>query len=255
MKFALRSRQNDAYLQKADEILVDFRDRKQIPELAEKYPGKTVILIQHYGEELDIKELVNYKILTQDNFIVCLTNLKYVEELKTQNIPWYWGYPISTYYQLWALKEMGACYAKLDAPIFFDMPGVKKVDIPIRVVPNVAYSDGLERVDGVCGTWIRPEDVEAYDEYVDVMEFEDCDQRKEQAMYRIYAEDHNWPTDLGLLITNFNHTGVNRLIHTDFSRQRLNCRQLCQEGNGCMLCYRMMHVADPDLIRSYINGE
>jgi len=46
---------------------------------------------------------------------------------------------------------MGACYAKIDAPIFFDLPNVKKVGIPIRAIPNVAYNDGIERIDGVCG--------------------------------------------------------------------------------------------------------
>ena len=78
---------------------------------------------------------------------------------------------------------------RLDAPIFFDMQKASSVGVPIRVVPNVAYNDGLDRVDGVCGTWIRPEDIDAYGEYVTAVEFEDCDQKKEQAMYRIYAED------------------------------------------------------------------
>lgn len=84
---------------------------------------------------------------------------------------------------------MGACYVRLDAPLFFDLPNVKKIGIPIRAVPNVAYNDGLDRTDGVCGTWIRPEDLEAYGEYIDAVEFEDSDLKKEQAMYRIYAED------------------------------------------------------------------
>ena len=88
-----------------------------------------------------------------------------------------------------ALKELGACYIKLDAPLFFNLPKVKKIGIPIRAVPNVAYDDNIDRIDGVCGTWIRPEDIDAYGQYIDTVEFGDCDQKKEQAMYRIYAED------------------------------------------------------------------
>lgn len=52
MKFCLSSRQSKEYLEKADEIRVDFRDRNIIPELATEYPDKTIILVQHPGEEL-----------------------------------------------------------------------------------------------------------------------------------------------------------------------------------------------------------
>ena len=57
MKFCLSARQNDAYLEKADEIKVDFRDRNVIPELADKYPGKTIILVQYIGDELNGDDL------------------------------------------------------------------------------------------------------------------------------------------------------------------------------------------------------
>ena len=183
-----------------------------------------------------------------------MTQLSYVAELKEHGIPWYWGYPISSYYQLRAVKDMGACYARLDAPLFFDLPRVKEVGVPIRIVPNVAYIDGLDRIDGVCGTWVRPEDMDAYAEYVDAVEFEDCDQKKEAAMYRIYAEDKNWPTDLGLLITNLNHTGTNRMIRSDASQSRISCGQRCQENNSCRLCYRMLDIANPDMVKKYVNG-
>lgn len=101
---------------------------------------------------------------------------------------------------------------------------------------------------------MRPEDIDAYSEYVDVVEFEDCDQKKEAALYRIYAEDKNWPTDLGLLITNLNHTGVNRMIRQDASLKRIDCGQRCQEGNTCRLCYRMLDIANPDMVKKYVNG-
>lgn len=152
MKFCLSSRQSKQYLEKADEIKVDFRDRNTIPELADEYPGKTIILVQYTGDELNGDDLATWKILTKDHFIVCLSNLAYVVDMKRLEIPWYWGFPVTSFYQLRALKEMGACYAKLDAPIFFDIPTAKKIGVPIRVVPNVAYIDGLERTDGVCGT-------------------------------------------------------------------------------------------------------
>lgn len=57
MKFCLRSRQDKQYLEKADEIRVDFRDRNIIPDLAMDYPDKTIILVQYLGDELKGDEL------------------------------------------------------------------------------------------------------------------------------------------------------------------------------------------------------
>ena len=46
-------------------------------------------------------------------------------------------------------------------------------------MPNVAYYAFIPREDGVCGSWIRPEDLNLYEPFIDVIEFEDCDVKKE----------------------------------------------------------------------------
>ena len=38
MKFSLSNRQQSAYLKKADEILIQYRDRNALPDYEEKYP-------------------------------------------------------------------------------------------------------------------------------------------------------------------------------------------------------------------------
>lgn len=57
MKFCLSARQSKQYLEKADEIKVDFRDRNIIPDLATDYPDKTIILVQYPGDELNGDDL------------------------------------------------------------------------------------------------------------------------------------------------------------------------------------------------------
>lgn len=52
MKFALSSRQTPEYLRKADQILVEFRDRKAMTDFIVDYPDKDIILVQHVGDEL-----------------------------------------------------------------------------------------------------------------------------------------------------------------------------------------------------------
>lgn len=53
MKVCLSSRLPSVYLEKADEIRVQFRDRRSLPDLFDKYPEKTIILEMPFGTELD----------------------------------------------------------------------------------------------------------------------------------------------------------------------------------------------------------
>lgn len=252
MKYCLNSRQEHQYLQKANEIKVEYRDKDSIPSLIEKYPNTRIILMCYFNEILDWKEINRWNILSRNNLMLCLSSVSYADDCKEHGIPFYMGYPIKTYYELRALKELGVSYIRLGEPLFFEMDTVKEFGIPIRMVPNVAYIDGLPRKDGVCGTWVRPEDLDLYEGYVEVVEFEDADLKKEQALYRIYAEQKNWPGDLGMIITNLNHEGLNRIIVPDFAEKRLNCGQRCQKSSNCKLCYRVLTLANPDIIRDYV---
>lgn len=254
MKYCLNSRQELQYLQKADEIKVEYRDKDSIPSLIEKYPGKRIILMCYFNEILDWKELNRWNILSRNNFMLCLASVAYADDCKEHGIPFYMGYPVKTYYELRALKELGVSYVRLAEPLFFEMGTVKQFGVPVRMVPNVAYIDGLPREDGVCGTWVRPEDLDLYENYVEVVEFEDADLKKEQALFRIYAEQKNWPGDLQMIITNLNHDGLNRIIVPDFAEKRLNCGQRCQKTSNCKLCYRALTLAMPDKIRDYMEA-
>ena len=252
MKYCLSSRNQSGYLTKADEIKVEYRDRKEIPDLFEKYPEATIILqCFFYEEDLEWDNIKLWNNLSQGKFMLALGNIDDAQECKKLGIPFYYGFPIKTFYELHALARLGVSYVRLAEPIFFEMDKVKNIGIPVRAVANVAYNDGLPREDGVCGTWIRPEDVPTYEPYVSVIEFEDCDPRKERALYRLYAEKNHWPGDLGMIISNFNHLGVNRMILPEVAEKRLNCGHRCQEGAACRICYRALLLADPEKMAEY----
>lgn len=253
LKFCLKNRQDRQYLLKADEIKAEYRDHRSFVDLIENYPEKTLICqIFNANEDVDWKELKRINILAKENFICCVSSYNMMQKCKEHGIKFYFGFPISTFWELEALKEIGVCYVRLGAPLFFQMDRVEKYGIPVRAVPNVAYLADLPHSDGVCGTWIRPEDLDIYAKYIDVIEFEDCDDKKEQALFRIYAEQKNWPGSLNLLISNFNYEGVNRVVSSDLAQHRLNCRQKCKEvPNSCQLCYRTMRLANPQIIENF----
>ena len=255
MKYCLRSRQEAVYLNKADEIKVDFRDRRSIPDLTEKYPEKKIILMCYKDEIIDWSDVHTWNVLCRGNLIMCLSSVDDVQGCKDEDVPFYFGYPIKTFFELNSLKDMGVCYVRLGEPLFFELDKVRRFGIPVRAVPNVAYVDMFPHADGVCGTWIRPEDTDVYEDYVEVFEFEDSnDIKKEQALFRIYAEQRIWPGDLNMLITNFNYPGVNRMILPDIAPRRTNCGQRCQSGGACKICYRAVGLADPGRIRDYMEA-
>ena len=254
MKFCLSSRQHKDYLAKANEIMVEYRDRKIIPDLVEFYPEATVILRAPVEDDVqpDWSEIKDYNIISRGRMIYCFRKVEDVAKCKEIDLPFYCGFPIVTYEDLRALKELGACYVRAEGPLFFDLATVQKFGVPVRVVANVATENYFQPTDGVASAWIRPEDVDAYSEYVDAIEFEDKDIQKEQALFRIYAEQKEWPGELKMLITNLRHEGTNRMIPPEFGERRLACKQQCVSGGRCKICYTLMKLADPEKLRPYL---
>ena len=255
MKYCLHSRLSNEYLLKANEIKVKYRDNKSVFDLFEKYPEATIILEESLaGEEFNWNDIIKYNKIAQGRFILCLGDIAMATKAKELGIPFYMGYPVKTFYELEGLKNLGVSYVRIDAPIFFSMNKVKAFGIPVRVAVNIAYVDMLPRDNGVCGLWIRPEDAWMYEEYVDVFEFSGCEISKEEALYRIYAEQKEWPGELQMIISNLNYPGLNRMILPEVTDSRLNCGQRCVQGGACRICYRALDLANRDKIRAYVEA-
>lgn len=252
MKCCLNSHQSTEYLHKADELRILYKDRNKIIDFIENYPNKTIILdMKGYDGLIAWDDIKRYKIMTKNNFIIALNSLNDISFCKKENIKFYWNFPVNNFYDLQALKNIGAEYALIETPLFHNIMAAAEVGIKLRVVPNVAYYAFIPREDGVCGSWIRPEDLYLYESFIDVIEFEDCDLKKEQALYRIYFEQKAWPGDLGMIITNLNYPGVNRMIPQELTAKRMTCGQRCQSGSHCRLCYRYLDLANPELLEKY----
>ena len=180
MKCCLSAGQSLEYQKKADEIKLPYKNRLDILDYVEHLPNTTIILdLKNCNEKIDWEEIKRYNVMTRSNLVVALSTLANVNECKKNNIKFYWNYPVTTFYELQALKNLGAEYALIDSPLVQDIIRAREVGIKLRVVPNVAYYAFIPREDGVCGSWIRPEDLNLYEPFIDVIEFEDCDVKKE----------------------------------------------------------------------------
>ena len=255
MKYCLSNRVNINYRNKADEIIIPYKDRRAIFDYAKKHPKAALTLEVPPQTQWKIDELKEYSILSKGRLTLCLPeiNESIIAELKEAGIPYFWGYTVTTFYELDALVECGVSQVRIGAPIFFMTDKLKNYGVKKRVAANIAHPGYLPNTKGVIGAWIRPEDVELYEDVFDTIEFLDCpESNKEEALYRIYAEEKNWPGKVNMIISNIdNDAAYNRMLPRDFTEMRLNCGQGCLAGRSCRACYRHMHLADRELIKNY----
>ena len=201
------------------------------------YPDKSIILeikIEDFTE--DRKNIIKQYAEMSEHLCCCIYNLREVNWFKENNIKFYYGYTINNYYDIQGLIELGVEYIKITAPITFDIQTLTKLNSKFRMVPNVAYDAYIPRYDGICGQWVRPEDVKYYEEGIYVFEFEDADLDKERTLYCIYAEQGVWNGNMNLLFTNLNVNADNRAMPDELGEIRSSCRQRCMKNGNCHFC-------------------
>ena len=190
-----------------------------------------------------------------ENFCVALYMLNKYDDFNKEGIKWYWPYPITSYYELGMIVDMHPSYVMIGPPLSFDLdkivnrlydPCDRTFQIPLRMVVNVAHPNYLpaEGMHGICGQWVRPEDADAYAQYVRCFEFENVDLKQEEVLLHIYKENREWPGNLNLLIQRLNFNVDNRAIPEDLCSARMKCGQKCWSGSGCQLCVRGIYFAE-----------
>jgi len=206
------------------------------------------------GVKLSWNDIKNYKILSHDNFVLGVETSELVAVARNFNIPFYHRAPLHSFMELRDLVAAGASEVILGAPLFFQLDKVRKnfPDIKIRATANVALPEGsLSYNEGITGLWIRPEDVNLYEKYIDTLEFYG-DITQEQALFRIYAKQQKWPGQLSLLVQDLDHPAINRMIPSTLAEARIKCGQRCMENNTCHLCERILNLANPEVIHKAV---
>ena len=204
--------------------------------------------------------MINSKLNETDRRLIISTMYSIIaQEAKENGLAFYFSFAINNFADLQTVNELGACYALITAPIFFEQDKLEKFSIPLRYRANVAYSGYLttKRVNANAA-FIRPDDVEFYDNDTTTIEFGASSSEQEEVLYRLYKYDKTWPGDLNMVITTLNvePAPMNRMIGPDFTKHRLNCGQRCVEGDTlqCHLCHNQMLLAVPSKIKNYIDN-
>lgn len=188
----------------------------------------------------------------KNNLILCVSTMEQAKYCKDNNIRFYFKHYITSYYELRTAIALGAEYIIPGAPLFFEMNRLKYFKVKLRAIPNLAYFDGYMRKNGVVGTWIRPEDLALYENYIDTIEFYAETKEKEKLLLDIYCDKKEWLGTLNDLVHNFDYKGFNNMFDQEVAKRRLNCGQRCQKNNSCHSCFWALELADPEKIKPYL---
>lgn len=237
MKYSISGKQPKETLALADEIKFSINDFGRFIDTIEQFPEKTYIIAipKESKEEPDWEKLAAFA--QKVNLILCIDNLALAPTCRAHHLSFYWSYPVFTWYELAGIIPLEPAYITVNAPISFSLDKIKqKTSIPLRLCPNLAYDAYIPRANGIYGTWVRPEDISAYEPYIDVFDFITDDLGKERTLFHVYKENGNWPGNLNLLLTNLNVNVDNRAIPEEIGKMRTTCGQRCMEGSHCHAC-------------------
>lgn len=235
--------------EKVDEIHF-YWSYKNLVEFATAHPQKTMVYHPEYSSDLP-ESLYNS---LPDNVIVAFEADKFTvwdcEIFNKDGKKFYIDEAITSFENATRAKELGACRLNIAGALFFQMDKVKAYELPIMVDPrHFNYVDDFPGIlDGPSAHWIRPEDVEMYENYIDTIYFEEVDENRLNALIRIYKDEKKWAGPLNMLIPYVDESVYNRMLNSELTARRLNCGQVCRTPVGaCRLCHRQFALANPEL--------
>lgn len=213
--------------------MIDYIDINVLYDLIELYPNKKFVIRIPRGEEIIWDELMVFN--TKCNLTLAIEDLHIAKQCKHDRFKFFWAYPITSYYELQGVLKLGVSEVLLGAPLYFDLTLKDLKDVKVRLIANLCYDDYIPRENGIYGTYVRPDDVKAYEPYVDTLEFRTDGLTQEATLLEIYKRGE-WKGNLNLVLTNLNCDVDNRAIPDEFADARIQCRQSCMRTGGCHFC-------------------
>ena len=252
MKVCLKWTNLGKRLKDADEISIKYIEDKGLLQFMEKYANKRIILKleTNYLSDIEVKKLVAIKKQYPDyNFTIGLPNMSLPMAMKLKEfcLPFYFLEPIQDWETLsYYVKDLGVSDINLSGALGFELPKVKRflekvgAKVNVRITPNFAMA-----ISQVCSPFqmffVRPEDLELYEQYVDVVEFAGTEHQ--DTFYNIYIKQKAFIGRLDQVIYNLPLSTDNLGLTNLFGERRIGCGRECLNGGRCKRCFSMDNIA------------
>lgn len=258
MKYAITYNRNFKYLDVVDEVILYWSTKDDIVDFVkEKFPNQdqritiSVNAIDEFNFDMIYAAAVELKKVHNNMSLRFEANdmdTKELIKLKDSGIRYYFEQQCSSLDKLYGLTMLGASDVIITEELAFDLPQVsaycKSRGIKIRVFPNVAQNNGYGLatvIPDIKKFFIRPEDVEIYEKYVDIFEIWGAPE-KTSVLYEIYKQQQ-WLGSLKDIITGFTEDVPNTGFMKHFALCRLNCGKKCFKGVKCDMCNLMKNIS------------
>lgn len=258
MKYCINYSNKSHIIDKVDEILIRY-DKNKILELFTQFIPAHLnqrVIVQ-LMEENNIDTIVNNlkKIISIYNenkdikFDIQLPfyNQKFMEELKDTNLKYFFKAAANSWDKFTGLISQNVSDIYITDELAFELDKVAEIahknNIKVRIYPNVAQSR-WDKLSDILKFFIRPEDIEMYEPYVDVCEFYGDKAQQIDTYYKIYQEDKKWFGDLQEIIIGLDSKIDSRYIIPRFAEKRIKCGKDCLKGGKCEMCKRILDLSE-----------
>ena len=250
MKFCVSYYKDFRYNDVVDEIVFSYANFNDgiVNEMKNWKDEQRIIIDICYGGEPKIIPILQMCKKKHENLVIRLsTNMEnMVKKLQEAGLPYFFSNYAKTADEVYSMIKRGATDVYVTENLGFNLKDIgfycKSKRISVRVIPNIAqYAAGFgEEVPDAYKFFVRPEDVDLYDQYVNVFEIV-CPNNKLSVTYEIYRNGV-WTGDLGQLIIGLREPFYNSGIVDYFGEARIKCQHRCMQEK-CQLCQNMKELA------------
>ena len=254
METAIRYYKNCRVLPQAAEIILRYNETHET--LKDSFDDFTqeqriVLDVTEYPSVLnDELKIWREAAQTHPKFAVMLSKKQeyILPDLSELNIDYFFNVKIDTLDKLRYFMNLGVSDVYICNELGFVLAEIgvycHKNNVKVRVYPNIAQSSYKSTVptDDLYKFFIRPEDIDRYEPYVDVIEFytDRICMDKQSVLFEIYKQK-SWTGGIKDIILNFSLDINNAYFVPLFTESRLNCRKRCVYGK-CHICDRVLEA-------------
>ena len=242
MKYCVPYRSSFRFMRYVDEIILDYSEYPDIVDFvaSSNFSQEQMLIIDIRRSTASLEDILPMLHKLWDIHplfkVKCFSSQH--EAMWDSGLCYFFSEYCYTKDEVYSFIERGVTDIYIVADLAFNLKEIAESplldNIVIRVIPNIAqYTEKCKEVPDILRFFVRPEDTDVYDKYVDVFEIL-APGDKLSVLFEIY-KNKRWLGNLGDIISGIDEEIPNNGIVAKFGEQRVNCGHKCMLNN-CGVC-------------------
>ena len=255
MKYAVKYRQDFRHFDTVDEVVFQYEKGSEsivefIPKILKKQEQRAIIEISNLFKDIkDVIPFLNQLKEVHPNFVISLSypiQKDYIQILEDNEIKFMFSNFVNNYDMVYTLLKYHPTDMYIVEGLGFDLINLQSIrgaGTAIRCFPDTCQASRWtsDAVPAIQKFWIRPDDTEIYEEFVDVFELFHQNDRQ-SVVYEIYKQQV-WEGNLSMLLTTSDGLDIeNSAVDPHFGIHRVGCKKVCMLGK-CNYCSQVQEFA------------